>query len=159
MSIQAVGWVLDNSASRGLARLVLLSLANHANSADMCWPSQRTIAREAGVAAGTVANMLSQLVTLGEIEVLNAGDNRHSATYRIKRSGCSPGERSAQVGVDSALTPGVDRTVSNLQEQEILLNPIFESDRAATEAAVAPPWVSLGITHREWLEIEQESLR
>ena len=48
MSIQAVSWVLDHSVTVKLERLVLISLANHANEAGECWPSIKRIASEAG---------------------------------------------------------------------------------------------------------------
>ncbi len=85
MSIQAVGWVLDESRSRGVDRLVLISLANHCDERLTAWPSVRTIAREAGVATNTVMAAVRRLVELGELEVVEAGDARKSSVYRITK--------------------------------------------------------------------------
>ena len=108
MSIQAVAWALDHSQSRGVDRLVLIALANHANGeTGQCWPSQRTIAREAGVATGTVSEALKRLTEIGEVEIVAPGDQRRSTRYRLPltlstgaqemSAGCSPGERSVSV--------------------------------------------------------------
>jgi DNA-binding transcriptional MocR family regulator len=86
MSIQAVSWVLEESRSRGFARLVLLSLANYANDDDECWPSMRTIAKNAGISLGSVSKQIQELVDLGELEVVSKGSHRTSTRYRIQRS-------------------------------------------------------------------------
>ncbi len=84
MSIQAVAWVLDHSASRGVARLVLISLANHHNGGSgQCNPGQRRIAAEAGIGVGTVPLAIGRLVDLGELEILDAGGSHRSARYRL----------------------------------------------------------------------------
>lgn len=95
MSIQAVGWVLDHSQSRGIARLVLISIANHAsNSTAECNPGVRTIAREAGVSTGSVSNHVKTLLGLGELEIVKQGDRENSTTYRLPR--CSGDEHPVQ---------------------------------------------------------------
>lgn len=140
MSIQAVAWALDNSGSRGFARLVLISLANHANDTDLCWPSMRTIAREAGISVGSVPAQVKRLIELGEIEVVTAGNARTSTRYRVLWRNRPPGEPSiapeepgpepdpedasasvqevnagVQPGVNAARGPGLDRTITNHQ--------------------------------------------
>jgi hypothetical protein len=112
MSIQAVAWVLDSSESRGITRLVLLSLANHANEEAVCWPAQRTIAREAGIGTGTVSAALQRLVAIGEIEVVKPGTARLSTTYRLARL---PSAASTP-GVSAASTSGPRRIIRNHQE-------------------------------------------
>lgn len=97
MSIQAVSWVLDHSRSRGIDRLVMISLANHASTPRKednrtgddedggaeCFPSMRTIASEAGVSLGAVSKSIGSVVKLGEVEVRAAGGPRRSARYRL----------------------------------------------------------------------------
>lgn len=68
MSIQAVGWVLDQSETGGSERLVLISLANHADKDWLAGPSMRTIAAEARVSRGTVRRWLEALAEGGHIE-------------------------------------------------------------------------------------------
>lgn len=70
MSIQAVGWVLSFSNSKSLARLVLISIANHlGNDSYECWPSYQLIAKEAGVSRSTAAKFIPKLVELGELSL------------------------------------------------------------------------------------------
>lgn len=84
MSIQAVAWVLDHSKSRGVARLVLISLANHNNGGTgQCNPGQRRIAQEAGIGVGTVPLAIGRLVELGELEIIDPGGSHRSARYRL----------------------------------------------------------------------------
>lgn len=83
MSIEAVGWVMKHSASKGAGRLVALSLANYADDNGVCWPAQRTIASDARVSPGSIPKAIRSLVDLGELVVINAGDARRSARYML----------------------------------------------------------------------------
>lgn len=65
MSIQAIAWVLESSTTKGADRLVLLSLANHANDQGECYPSASTIAREANLNEVHVRRTLKALVDAG----------------------------------------------------------------------------------------------
>lgn len=112
MSIQAVGWVLEQSESRGFPRLVMIALANHANDTHECWPSQRTIAREAGVSTGMVPKAVAELVDLGEIEIVAPGDARRSTRYRLRFPQRSPGEHSP----DDERSPG-ERSARSMRER------------------------------------------
>lgn len=84
MSIQAVAWVLDHSRSRGYARLILISLANHHNAGSgRCNPGQRLLAAEAGISSGSVPAQIRALVALGELAVEEAGGSHRSTSYRL----------------------------------------------------------------------------
>lgn len=106
MSIQAVAWVLDQSRSRGYARLVLIALANHHNAGTgRCDPGQRLIAKEAGISPGSVGAQIRALVALGELEVSDEGGSHRSAKYRLPFM--EPEERSAAERTDGASSRGV----------------------------------------------------
>lgn len=65
-----MSWVLDNSKSRGLARLVLISLANHADKFGReAFPATKTIAGEAGISEREVRYCIAELTQLGEVQV------------------------------------------------------------------------------------------
>lgn len=118
MSIQAVGWALDNSKSRGFARLVLIALCNHAGAEDdECWPAQRTIAREAGVSPGSIPPQIRKLVELGEIEVVSAGGPRQSARYRIVRTQRPAGEHGERPRGERSARPRAERERAAKAEQ------------------------------------------
>lgn len=90
MSVQALGWVLDHSPARAEARLVLISIANHAGQSPHggaweAWPGLPTIQREAGLASErTTTNVLSRLVADGALQriVNGAPDERIDKRYR-----------------------------------------------------------------------------
>lgn len=88
MSVQALSWVLDRSKSRLAARLVLLSIANHANErGDNAWPSVRTIAREAHVTDRQVQRALVTLVGLGELLIIHGAGPGGAHVYQVFMGG------------------------------------------------------------------------
>lgn len=82
MSIQAIDYVLSRSSSRGLCRLVLISIANHANRhGASCHPSIELIADEAGVGRATAWRCIEKLEADGEIIVQRARGRGHRSKY------------------------------------------------------------------------------
>lgn len=139
MSIQAVAWVLDHSDSRGLARLVLISLANHANTDAECWPAQRTIAREAGISLGAVSVQIKALVESGELEVVSDGGPRTSARYRLSLVHQMNADHVHDV--NAASSPGVnaasiaerDRTIREPKKKDLLPTVVDLGERRRDE--------------------------
>lgn len=132
MSIQAMAWVLEHETSTsGADRLVLLSLANHADEEWECYPSVARIAREAGIArARTVQESLARLEAAGLItRRYNAAPderipgNRRPTLYKLRRTttdsdrthnGDNPGDN-LELGVtdtDIPNPPGVTDTAN-----------------------------------------------
>jgi hypothetical protein len=100
MSVQALSWVLDKSKSRLAARLVLLSIANHADQDGAnTWPSLPTIAREAHVSVRQAQRAILDLCCIGELLVCLQGGPGKSNVYRIRMGGdnLSPGVVTNQV--------------------------------------------------------------
>jgi hypothetical protein len=93
VSIQAVAWALDQEIGDPWAKLILISLANHADhTTGLCWPSMRIIGKEASCRRETVLRKLPELETDGFIEIIKAkkGDRRRVHTYRLLVPGCAP---------------------------------------------------------------------
>jgi hypothetical protein len=84
LSRQALEWVkgLDGRL-RGAPRAVLLILADHANSDDLTWPSERTIANESGVSYAYVRRLLPAFVALKVIEEQRPARGPYPARYRL----------------------------------------------------------------------------
>jgi len=82
MSWQAVTWVLEESRATLGARLVLLSVASHANR-EGCesWPALNTIARETRMSRRQVIRCVHTLEASGELRVVlgghRSGDTNH----------------------------------------------------------------------------------
>lgn len=72
---------------RSGARLVLLSLANHANDSWLSWPAVQTMAREARMSRRNVQYALRELQKAGEIEPAGpvSQGGRRSTTYLLSR--------------------------------------------------------------------------
>jgi Helix-turn-helix domain len=103
LSVQAIAWVLEESESKLAARLVLLSIANHAKAdGSNAWPSLDQLALEAGVTRRHAIRCIRELEDLGELGVRrNKGP---SGTNRYDLTKMSPGHI---VTSDIQGTPGV----------------------------------------------------
>lgn len=83
-----MAWVLENSKARLASRLVLLSIANHANAGGMdAWPHIRTIAREAHVSERQAQRAVKELVALGELFVWLKSGPLQSNAYQVLMGG------------------------------------------------------------------------
>lgn len=152
MSIQAVAWVLDHSESKGYARLVLISLANHYNGkTGQCNPGQRAIAREAGISPGSVPPQIRALVELGELEVAEEGGPRKTARYSLPFMGAQ--ELSAErSGAERSARPKAERSARRRAEQNRK-----EPERTSTEPPTTPPTDELPALRwaKRWAELRQ----
>lgn len=84
MSVQAMVWVFEFSKSKGLDKLVLLSLANRHNlEKGACWPSRSKLAADCGVHDTTVKRCLRNLVALREVTIEERPDEngRHESNF------------------------------------------------------------------------------
>lgn len=83
MSGKVTGWVLENSPATGVGRLVLIVLADHANSDGRnAWPSVPRIAHEARCSQSSVHRVLRELEASGEI--VREGIGPHGCVqYRV----------------------------------------------------------------------------
>lgn len=85
MSIQAVAWVLDQDADDlpGKAKLVLVSIANHADHTNgYCWLNLDTIARESSMPVRSLFRYIGALVRNGFLrkELRKGKDGKQRAT-------------------------------------------------------------------------------
>jgi hypothetical protein len=104
MSVQAISWVLDNSQSRGLSRLVLISIANHADKfGGEAYPATKTIAGEAGVSEREVRYCIAELTQLGEIKVDYKASKYGTNIYVLAKM------HPAQFAMSTRQAPGTER--------------------------------------------------
>lgn len=114
MSIQALAWVLEHSHAEGTDRLVLLAIANHADSRGAnAWPHVDQIAFEARVHRATVFRALTALQALGELEVLKAGGGRGNRNHYQLTMKPSQG---ATLWLERKTVAGCDVTVAETPE-------------------------------------------
>lgn len=97
-------------------RHILLALAEHADHAGICWPSQGRIAAMTGYARQTICAQLGQLEAKGLISRHPDGEGR--LVYRLKADGfggegCQPGRQ----GVSATMTGGVSDDDIHLNRQ------------------------------------------
>lgn len=127
MSIQAVGWVLDQDIPDSASKLVLISIANALNGkSGKCCPALDLIAHESSVSRSTVIRKLKSLETDGWISVsagFTADGRQTSNTYAINynpHSSQAEGEGvrlTPSEGV-TAMEPSGVSTVTPLDEPE-----------------------------------------
>jgi hypothetical protein len=127
MSIQAVGWVLDQTIPDSASKLVLISIANALNGkTGKCCPSLDLIAHESSVSRSTVIRKLKTLEAEGWITIAEAFtvDGRQTSnTYSINYNPQSSQVEGEGVMVTlpegvTAMEPSGVSTVTPLDEPE-----------------------------------------
>lgn len=84
MSIQAMVWVFEHSQTHYGERLVLLSIANHADRFGAnAWPSMASIAQEAGLSTRQVERIVPDLEKKDLVRVERRGGPKGSNRYAI----------------------------------------------------------------------------
>ena len=86
MSIQAVAWALQQKVEFA-PKFILVCLANYADEDGECWPSQKTLAKNAGCGVRSVQRYLDVLEEAGLIQKIETeGEKGHFSTllYRLK---------------------------------------------------------------------------
>jgi hypothetical protein len=134
MSIQAVAWALDRDIRDPLAKLILISLANHADhTTGFCYPPMRLIAKEASCDRRTVIRKLPQLTEVGYIRVIShrQGKQRLANYYQLLLPGCDPQSQpppKKQSGFAAKkgpiVTRGCDSQVSTNNLQTTITSPL-----------------------------------
>jgi hypothetical protein len=111
MSVLASSWVWENSRSKGTARLILLSLADHAGQdGGDAYPSVARLSRRCGVSERTVQEALKVLVSLGELTIeANAGPHGVNR-YQISMTPADSAPPQILRPADSAPDPRRSRT-------------------------------------------------
>lgn len=165
MSVQAMTWVLERSESRLGDRLVLLSIANHADRfGENAWPSIETIAVEARMSGRQVQRAIRRLEELGELEIAWGEGPNGTHAYRIpalrKAAGrddkLSPrgGDRLSPPGGDKSDQGGVTNRAETMSEMspEPSYNPSIEPGKAP-EKKSAPDWSAItNLLQPDWDE-------
>lgn len=110
MSIQMVAWVLENSEAKLGDRLVLLSIANHANKDGLnSFPSFDTIAIESRLSRRQVITCIQNLERDGHIRVsrlLSGKPNHYEVVLGGEKSAPSGSADTAPSGVQSTTLAG-----------------------------------------------------
>lgn len=94
MSWQATAWAVDQKVGPPARKLLLLVLANYADEHGICWPSQETLASNAGMSLDTVQRQTKKLQETGFLAVTRPPKRRgqwQTFVYQL----CMPGRPSA----------------------------------------------------------------
>lgn len=86
MSVKHLGLVFDNFRGPASMKLVLLILADHADSDGICWPSYRRIADRANISERQVARHVKDLRDLGVVTKLRTGTIISEGNKRLRVS-------------------------------------------------------------------------
>ena len=109
LSIKIMSWVWDQSPYGGKLLLLHLAMADFADDAGVCWPSQTTLARKARTTDRYVRDAVSRFITDGYVEIVKPSNGKDTHRYRlIARKSVPP--RKSEAG-----TPEIsDRETGNL---------------------------------------------
>jgi hypothetical protein len=107
MAINTLLQVLNFSKTKKSHRLVLIEIANHTNNEGLAWPSYQRLANRTGLVRHYVIKIVSDLVAVGELEIVANASPRGTNAYRIPTGTLSvPGMKSlGTIGVDQVVQP------------------------------------------------------
>jgi DNA-binding transcriptional ArsR family regulator len=80
VSIEALNWAWEQRCPNPTSKLVLMALADHANSDGECWPAMKRIAELSGISARQVSTHITHLEQLGY--VTKGARRRHEGQLR-----------------------------------------------------------------------------
>jgi|TARA_R100000084_G_scaffold107247_1_gene66857 hypothetical protein len=83
MSVKLMNRVWKHSRAKGTARLVLLAIADHCNTAGVAWPSLTRLASYVNVNRRNTINAINQLVKMGELTRVHNGQTGRATTYKV----------------------------------------------------------------------------
>lgn len=122
MSVQAITWALNVEVKSAAHKAVLIVIANYADADGFCWPSQKTVAKQAACSERTVRNVLSDLEDAGII----ARTERRRPDRTFTTDGISlqmkPAAKSAG-GVQRQSEPLADFAVGRICQRQELPKP------------------------------------
>lgn len=138
-----MAWVFAHSPATSTDRLVLLSLANHANDVGQSWPSVATIAREANISERATQRALANLARSGAIEVIRRGapderipKDRRPNLYRVLKRGDGLGTPRGDAGDGTGVTLVAERgdglgtqTIIEPSEEPLAASPSAKGKR------------------------------
>lgn len=87
MSFQAMAWAVEQKTGSASTKLVLLILANYADNAGVCWPSQERLASDTDMTDRSIRNAVAALVEIGLLQVEERRGTtgvRKTNTYRLQ---------------------------------------------------------------------------
>lgn len=113
-----MNWVYEHSRASGNDFVVLLTIADHCDENDECFPGRERLATRSRVSKATAIRSTKRLESLGELEIVKGGGGRVSNRYRLVRKDYEglqfatstdhgQGLQSDTPGVASCDTPGV----------------------------------------------------
>ena len=84
MSVKIMSAVWEDQTLQPTAKLVLLSIADHADDDGMCFPSMARLCRRTGLGERTIQGIIGRLVQSGWLEVERGGGRKNCNVYRVK---------------------------------------------------------------------------
>ena len=107
MSIQAVAWAISQRVGSPTGKVLLMCLANYANEKGECWPSQKTISREAELSERSTRDWLQKLEAQGFISRSrrHRSDGSRTSDHVVLNLSLAPKSGDSDLTADSAARP------------------------------------------------------
>lgn len=140
MSLGAMEWVWEHAQARGVARLVLLCIADRATGPDCtAYAGTTMLVRRTGAARSSVIRAVDKLTASGELEIVpNATGPRGETRYRLPHA------------VEYLRTVSAAAGGNGSKAGDLITLPVAESHRpsSASRGSTAPPERSHDATGR-----------
>jgi len=138
MSVQAISWAFGCPVKNPSEKLVLLALANYADSAGLCWPKVKTLCVDTSLSERTVRTALRRLDGDFIAVQKRRGKTGQQAASVYRLSFCSP------TGKNSTLVPipggnhclSQEATIATIYKEEPSIEPsLYRSSKQINENA------------------------
>jgi hypothetical protein len=106
MSWQATAWAVRQKVGPPARKLLLLVVANYADSQGVCWPSQKTLSEDTGMSLDTVQRQIKKLKDDGFISIARPPKRRGQWQTFIYQLDMSEQETKPQNAARSAAAAG-----------------------------------------------------
>lgn len=136
-------------------KLILVTMADNANSTGLCWPAQATIARRSSISTRALRDHLHGLESAGWLTILSLGNGRGNSTRymlnvaRIKAEAEVSVKAAKAEDDDTKAEDGALKAEDTFRRTVILepsdLEPLLDSTRAREKSAL--DWY-LALNHR-----------
>lgn len=123
MAINAIEWAFEQNIAIPSAKLVLLSLADHANTTGYCWPSIARLSKRTGLSRATIFRSIETLTGLGLIAQSYTQGKVNKYTLTLPVSSCDQSHTETSIMVTPHQYHSDTTPVSSCDQTSLIVRP------------------------------------
>lgn len=123
MAINAIEWAFEQDVAIPSAKLVLLSLADHANATGYCWPSIARLSKRTGLSRATIFRSIETLTGLGLVAQSYTQGKVNKYTLILPVSLCDQSHDDTSITMIPHPSHGETTPVSSCDQTRLMVRP------------------------------------